>query len=78
MNYKNILNRSQILSAQLQTDVADMDENRKAGLYQGFYGWQVMQKDIARWAEKATAVCEAIIFEEEQRGIIAGEEAVEN
>jgi hypothetical protein len=73
MTYKNILNRSTILAAQLQTDVKDMDENRKAGLYNGIYGIVEMNKDIIRWAKKASELCESILFEQEQAGIIAGD-----
>lgn len=74
MNYNNILNRSQILTAQVQTDVEELNKDYKAGLFnyglKSYFFFFDRQKRI--W-EKISETIDAIIYEREQAGIIASE-----
>jgi len=78
MTYKNQLNKSTILTAQLQTDIKMLDEDYKSGLYNyGLEGYIMFKRAENKAWEKVALILEHLNFEREQAGLIAYKQSKE-
>ena len=72
MTYKNKLNMSTILTAQLKGDVAELKKDLDSGLFgYGLEGMIMFKNAENRVWEKIKVVLETMLFEQEQAGISA-------
>jgi hypothetical protein len=72
MTYKNKLNMSTILTAQLKGDVAELKKDLDSGLFgYGLEGMIMFKNAENKVWEKIKVVLETMLFEQEQAGISA-------
>ena len=72
MTYKNKLNMSTILTAQLKGDVAELKKDLGSGLFgYGLEGMIMFKNAENKVWEKIKVVLETMLFEQEQAGISA-------
>ena len=78
MTYKNKLNMSTILTAQLKGDVEELKKDLDSGMYgYGLDGMIMFKNAENRVWEKIKVVLETMLFEQEQSGILAYKQSKE-